>query len=444
MEMLAEETAIYQRPVELLQKLIRFDTTNPPGNEGECIQYIDHLLTDAGVQTRILAKDPARPNLIARLPGRGDVPPLLVYAHVDVVSTENQRWQYPPFEGRIVDGLLWGRGTLDDKGGAAMSISAFLRARAEGLIPPGDVILAMLCDEEQGGNYGAKFLIEEHPEQFAGVRYAIGETGGFSLYIGNQKFYPIMVAEKQYCVIQVAIRGSASYATSVVTSGSTAAKAGALLTRLEKRQLPVHMTPVVQLMVGTISKNMPLPAGPVMRLLLKPALTDKVLNLLGSQGRVMIPLFHNTCTVIGVSGGEQIITTPAKILVNLGIGLLPGFDLKEILDMIREITGAEVEYEVLYLGNPGPERPDMGLYNTLGQILREADPDGVPLPLMLTAPTDASNFNRLGIQTFGFQPMKLTPNIEIEKLAHAADERIPVEAVEFGTHAIYQAMQRFG
>lgn len=443
MDKLGDEISIYQRPIDLLQQLICFDTTNPPGNEAECIGFIHNLLTSAGIEPGIYAKVPTRPNLVARLPGRGEAPPLLVYAHVDVATTENQIWQYPPFEGRIVDGHIWGRGAIDDKGGAAMSICAFLRAKAESLIPPGDIVLAILCDEEYGGDFGAKFLIENHPDLFTGIRYAIGETGGFTFYIGKQKFYPIMVAEKQYCMLNATLHGPSSYATSTVVRGGAAAKAGALLTGLDKARLPVHVTPVTRQMIETISKNMPFPAGQVMQLLLTPALTDLVLDSLGPQGETIFPLLHNTCTVVGISGGEQVLTTPSKIVVTLGIGLLPGYNLGQVLQEIQESTKQKLDYEVIYAGNPGPERPDMGLFDTLSQIIREADPGGVPMPLMLTAPTDAINFNRLGIQTYGFQPLKLPPGIEIEKLAHAANERIPVEAIEFGSNAIFNVLQRW-
>jgi len=202
-----DQSTIYQRPSDLLQKLIHFDTTNPPGNEADCIGYIDSLLKNAGIRTTILAEDPARPNLIARLSGCGNAPPLLLYAHIDVVSTENQIWQYPPFEGRVADGCVWGRGALDDKGGAAMSLCAFLKAKDENLPLPGDVVLAILCDEETGGDFGAKFLVENHPDQFAGITYAIGETGGFTFYIDGHKFYPIMVTEKTYCLLKAIVRG---------------------------------------------------------------------------------------------------------------------------------------------------------------------------------------------------------------------------------------------
>ena len=168
------DPTIYQRPAALLQDLIRFDTTNPPGNEAACVTYIDHLLTEAGIETTRLARDPNRPNLIARLKGQGKAPPLLLYGHVDVVTTVGQQWTHPPFEAREVDGVIWGRGALDMKGGVAMMLAAVLRAKAEGLAPAGDVVLAILSDEECGGDYGAGYLVENHPEQFEGVRYALG------------------------------------------------------------------------------------------------------------------------------------------------------------------------------------------------------------------------------------------------------------------------------
>jgi acetylornithine deacetylase/succinyl-diaminopimelate desuccinylase-like protein len=196
-----EQAPFYERPVELLQQHIRFNTTNPPGNERECVEWIDELLRGGGYETKILAKDPERPNLLARLEGRGEAPSLLLYGHIDVVTVQGQNWQHPPFEGKNVDGWVWGRGALDMKSGVAMMLAAFLRAKAEGLTPPGDVLFLVLSDEENAGNYGAKYLVEEHAGLFDGVRYALGEFGGFSLYVGRRRFYPIQVAEKQLCFL---------------------------------------------------------------------------------------------------------------------------------------------------------------------------------------------------------------------------------------------------
>ena len=153
----------------LLQELIRFDTTNPPGDEAACIGVIRAHLEAAGCETSTYEQEPGRPNLVSRLEG-GAAPPLLLQGHVDVVTTAGQAWTQPPFEGKLVDSEIWGRGALDMKAGVAMLVSAFLRAKREDVRLPGDVVLVVLADEEAGGNLGARFLVEEHPELFAGMR----------------------------------------------------------------------------------------------------------------------------------------------------------------------------------------------------------------------------------------------------------------------------------
>ena len=179
------------RPAELLQHLIRFDTTNPPGNEAAIVAYMDDLLTGAGIETTIRALDPNRPNLIARLKGRGTAPPLLMQAHVDVVTTANQEWQHDPFGGELIDGYIWGRGALDMKNTVAMYIAALLRIKGGRHEPAGDIILAIVSDEENGGDYGAKFLVENHPELFEGVRYSSARPGDLpSTWVGKSLSHP--------------------------------------------------------------------------------------------------------------------------------------------------------------------------------------------------------------------------------------------------------------
>jgi len=160
---------LHERPAELLQRLLRFDTTNPPGAERGCVEWLAGLLEQAGLETAFVAAVPTRPSLVARLRGRGDAPPLLLEGHVDVVSTAGQRWTHPPFAGEIVDGYVWGRGALDMKGGVAMFVAAALRAAATQLTPAGDVVLALVSDEEGGGDAGAAHLVRERPDLLAGV-----------------------------------------------------------------------------------------------------------------------------------------------------------------------------------------------------------------------------------------------------------------------------------
>ncbi|MEE4600699.1 MAG: M20/M25/M40 family metallo-hydrolase [Desulfobacteraceae bacterium] len=430
-----------QNPVELLQKLIQFDTTNPPGNESECIAFINQLLTQAGIETKILAKSQQRPNLIARLPGQGNTSPLLLYGHVDVVTTENQDWKHPPFEAKIADGFMWGRGTLDMKGGIAMMLAAVLRSKAEGLNPAGDVLLVILCDEEAGGEYGAKYLVENHSEQFAGIRYAIGEFGGYTAHVGAKKFYPIQIAEKQVCWIKATIRGPGGHGARPMRGGAMA-KLADLLYRLDNRRLPVHITPVTRQMVEIIASNLSFPKKQIFRQLLKPFLTNRILRLLGETSQYFDPLLHNTINATIVRGGEKINVIPSKITVELDGRLLPGFSSDDMLTELRQLIGEEVELELLR-HDSNPADLNMGLFNKLASILQKADPDGIPIPMLLPAFTDARFFSRLGIQTYGFTPMKLPVGFNFFEAIHAADERIPLEAMDFGANAIYELLKRY-
>jgi acetylornithine deacetylase/succinyl-diaminopimelate desuccinylase-like protein len=438
-----DAATIYQRPAELLRTLLRFDTTNPPGNEAACIGYVRDLLAAVGIDATLLAKDPSRPNLIARLKGAGHAPPLLLQGHVDVVPTMHQPWTHPPFAAEVADGMIWGRGALDMKGGVAMLLAAFLRARAEEASLPGDVVLCLLSDEEAGGDAGARFLVEEHPALFAGIRFALGEFGGFTFHLGDRRFYPIMVAEKQSCVVRATVRGPGGHASTPVRGGATA-RLGQLLTRLDAQRLPVHVTPVARLMVETLASALAAPFSDVLTGLLDPQMTDSLLDSISGPIAPFDPLLHNTAVPTLVHGGEKNNVIPSEITVEVDGRILPGYTAAEFLAELSALLGAEVELEVL-LHDPNPATtPDMGLFATLGDALRAGDPDAIPVPLLLMAVTDGRFFARLGIQTYGFLPMYLPGNWNFMQLIHAADERIPADAVNFGAEAIFRVLQRFG
>jgi acetylornithine deacetylase/succinyl-diaminopimelate desuccinylase-like protein len=432
--------AVYHHPAELLQQLIRFNTTNPPGNEAACIHYLNRLLSDAGIQTTLLARDPARPNLVAHLAGQGSAPALLLQGHVDVVTAEKQVWQHAPFAGDISDDYIWGRGALDMKGGVAMMVSACLRAQAEGIPLPGDVLLIVLSDEEAGGEYGAKFLVEEHADLFEGVRYALGEFGGFTMHIAGQKFYPIQVMEKKTCGLEAVINGPGGHG-SLPMRGGASAKLGRFLQQLDERRLPVHITSVPQQMVENLASKLSSTVGPLLRQLLDPAQTDSVLDAMGLQGQVFDPMLHNTVNVTIIRGGEKNNVIPSEIVVTLDGRLLPGFDPDDLLAELRQFAGDTVSLSVKGY-DPGPAVPDMSFFDTLATILREADPEGTPLPMLMPAVTDGRFFSRLGIQTYGFLPMILPEGFNFSETIHAADERIPVAAMDFGANAIFEALRR--
>ena len=425
---------------ELLQELIRFDTTNPPGDEAACVEFIRVQLEEAGCETELYAKEPSRPNLLARI-GGGAAPPLLLQGHVDVVTTAGQAWTHPPFEGQLEDGAVWGRGALDMKAGVAMLVDAFLRAKRENVALPGDLVLLILADEENGGDLGARFLVEQHPELFAGMRYALGEFGGFTLHIGGRRFYPIQVAEKQICWLKATVRGPGGHGA-MINRGGTVARLAKLLRDLDRKRLPVHVTPVVREFVERIAAELPRKEATVMRSLLKPRLTDAALRLLGDRGTTTEPMLRNTVNATIVHGGEKINVVPSEIVVELDGRALPGFSPEQLIAEVQALVGREVELE-LVRHDPGPPEPDLGLFETLAGVIRELDPEGIPLPLLQIGVTDGRFFSRAGVQTYGFLPMRLPEDFAFAKLIHAADERIPVDALEFGAEAVFRAIQRF-
>ncbi|MGH3051148.1 MAG: M20/M25/M40 family metallo-hydrolase, partial [Gaiellaceae bacterium] len=292
--------------VELLRDLIRFDTTNPPGGEGACVAHVQRLVEEAGVETRIVARADDRPNLVARVAGSGEAPPLLLYGHVDVVTTAGQQWARDPFAAELVDGVVWGRGALDMKGGVAMLVDAFLRAARGELRPRGDLILCVLSDEEAGGDFGAKFLVEEHAELFDGVRHALGEFGGFSQVVGGRRIYPIQVAEKQICWLRAVVRGPGGHA-SLPPRGGTMGRLARFLGDLDGSRTPVHVTPVARGFLEGIATVLPRAQGTLLRGLLVPALTDRLLAVMPEeQRRTFGPILRNTATATIVHGGDKI------------------------------------------------------------------------------------------------------------------------------------------
>lgn len=434
------DATIYQRPVELLQRLIQFDTTNPPGNEVECIHYINTLLIEAGFETMLLGPNPTRPNLVTRLKGRGDARPLLLQGHIDVVTTVGQSWQYPPFAGQIADGYLWGRGTLDMKGGVAMMLCSLLQAKAEGIEFPGDVVLALLSDEEAGGIEGAQYLVEHHADLFQDIRYALGEFGGFSVYIGGKKLYIIQVLEKQVCWMKATLRGPGGHA-SLPMRGGASAKLGRLLQTLDQKRLPVHITDIPRQMLETLAATLPGDAGLQFKRMLDPTQTDSALDTLGVHQRLFEPVLRNIVNPTVINGGHKINVIPSEIVVEMDGRLLPGMKPDDMLTELRQLIGNEAELEIARY-SPGYAEANMGMFDTLRTILQEADPDCIPIPFLMPVVTDGRFFAQLGIQTYGFIPLDLPPDFNFLETVHAADERVPLKAMESGTRAIFEVLRR--
>ena len=245
-------------PVELAQRLIRFDTSNPPGQERECALWLKSMLDAHRIDAQLLhpPEQPERCNVVARIPGRGDAPPLLLQGHIDVVGIHGQRWDRDPFGGQIAEGCVWGRGAVDMKGGLSMMLHALLQAQYSDTPPPGDIILAAVADEEMGGRQGAAYLVHEHPHLFDGVKHAFGELGAFTTHIRGHRFYPIMVAEKHICRIRVTFVGQGGHGSQIHrnTAMSRAARA---LRRMERRHPPFRLVGATRAMLEAMSEKCP-------------------------------------------------------------------------------------------------------------------------------------------------------------------------------------------
>lgn len=430
---------IHERPAELLQHLIRFDTTNPPAAERACIEWIGSLLDAYGIEYELFADDetPDRPNLVARLEG-GDAPGLMLYGHVDVVMTNDAAWTHPPFSGLIEDDYIWGRGALDMKGGVAMLTAAFLHAASEDVALAGDLVLCILSDEEAGGDQGARYMVENQPDQFEGVEYALGEFGGFSMDFGENRFYPIQVAEKQVCWLELTFHGQGGHG-SFPNDGDAMAKMAKAVDALDGNRLPVHITPETRQMFEALADELPWKASLFVRGLLNPMLTDRLLRLAGEEAMPLDALLHHTVNTTVVRGGSKENVVPDEVSLTLDVRILPGFDADDAIREIREVVGGDVDIDVIRF-EEGPPEADMAYFDHLAGVLEDADRGSKAIPLVMPGGTDGRIFADIGIQSYGFTPMQLPADLEFTSIIHAADERIPVESVGWGTDRVFDAI----
>jgi acetylornithine deacetylase/succinyl-diaminopimelate desuccinylase-like protein len=433
-------------PIPVLQALIRIDTTNPPGSETACTRYVAGLLAEAGLDARLLGPLPDRANLVARIPGDGLAPPLVLQAHADVVPTTGQRWSHPPFCGDIIDGHVWGRGAVDMKGGLAMMLAALLRLRAEGRRPAGDVVLAVVADEEAGSQHGAHYLVHEHAHLFAGARYCVGEDGGAGLTMGGLRLHPIVVAEKRGGWLRATLRGPGGHA-SRRRPGTALQRLAELLGRLYRDRLPTHITPAADRMLLELAKVAPAPLSDQLSALRDggPGGIDEALaGLPADDAAYLDSITRHTANPTIVRTPEKINMIPAEVSVDIDGRILPGgYTLADFLGELRPLLGPDVELELLLEGEPMPDPRFGPFYDLLVDLVRELDTRAHPVPMMTPASTDARLFAQLGMECYGWLPMRLPPGSRYHELLHAADERIPVDSVRFGADSLYQLLTRY-
>jgi acetylornithine deacetylase/succinyl-diaminopimelate desuccinylase-like protein len=406
---------------ELCSHLIRFNSSQPDGDERRIGEYLAGVLTDLGLQPTVLEAEPRRTNVIARIPGRRpNLGGLLVHAHTDVVPANPAEWTVPPFSGQISDGLIHGRGAVDMKNMIAMTVTAVEAELADGWQPERDVVLAFVADEEQGSRLGARWLMRDHAHLFDGVTHAIGEAGGFSFeFPGQQRAYFVQIAEKPIRWIHLETRGRAGHA-SMPSQEDAISNLLRILSSIASTELTAESSPTHQRL-----------SDDLIRLTGQDRLESAVASM-GSVGDMLSAALRSTVSTTVVSAGSQPNVIPASASAVIDVRTTSDSAFDELVSLladqctatlIRETPGAASVFE-------GP------LAEILTAAISRSDPGAVVIPTPLPIGTDAKFFSQLGIACYGFIPMRTPAKFNLPAMFHGVDECVPVEALEFGTRVL--------
>lgn len=436
----ASESRSEAEVVDLASQLIRIDTTNTGDpatvvGEQEAADWVVTQLQEVGYETtQVESGAPGRANVFARLPGQDATRgALLLHGHLDVVPAEPADWSVHPFSGAVKDGYLWGRGAVDMKDMVGMMIAVARQFKVENVIPPRDIVFAFLADEEAGGKYGSHWLVEHRPELFDGCTEAVGEVGGFSLTVGRpdgteRRLYLLETAEKGIAWMRlrataVAGHGSFLHADNAVT------KLAEAVAKLGNHTFPLVMTDSVREFLGAVGEETGLDLDPDSLDL------DGTLAKLGSISRIVGATLRDTANPTMLQAGYKANVIPASAEAVVDCRVLPG-RLAAFEREVDELIGPDIQRE--WVANLEPYETTFGgeLVAAMNDALLTQDPDARMVPYMLSGGTDAKAFAKLGLRCFGFAPLRLPPELDFAALFHGVDERVPVEALKFGTRVL--------
>ena len=425
----------------LLQDLLRFDSTNPPGNERPCIDFIARTLAGEGIDSTIIESAPGRGNLVARLKGDGTLPPILLFGHVDVVPAEADKWQRPPFSGDLHDGIVWGRGATDMKQMVAMEMTTLMKLKREGANLKRDVIFMANADEETGGLMGAGFMVQNHPDLIR-AEYALTEGGASSIELEGRSFFVCSTGEKGSARFTLRGRGRPGHASQPHMENAILPLAVALQ-RIIETPLPLHLTQTTRAHVEALASGVSSGTADMLRALLDAeshADAMAELPLAEPVKRRLNAIFRNTATPTILQAGSKINVIPAEAIAQVDCRVLPGATPESIAAEVRAVVGDRVEVEFGRF-NPGQESdPASPLFETIKQCVGARVPGSMVVPGLIAGGTDARHVNKLGIKTYGFIPARYE-GPSMTGLAHAHDERISVANLMFGTQVIYDVVR---
>ncbi len=438
-----QRDSIREQVTAILQDLIRFDTTNPPGNEMPCIEYIAAILRRDGIEPIVLESAPNRGNLIARLKGDGSLPPLLLMGHVDVVPAEADKWERPPFSGDLVDGIVWGRGATDMKQMVAMELTTLLLLKRENVRLKRDVILMANADEEVGGRLGAGWMASQHPDLIR-AEYAINEGGPTSIVVDGKVFYVCSTAEKGSARFTLRARGQPGHASQPHKNNAILPLSKAVA-KLIENPLPLRVTKSARAQIEAMARAVN--DGPRANLLglLDAATFDRSLAALPlpePHKRRINAALRNTAVPTILKAGTKINVIPAEAECQVDCRILPGTTLELLEQELRAVIGNAVEIEFNTVFPALEADPESPLFEIISKVIEEQEKGVTLVPGLITGGTDAKRITPLGTRVLGFVPMRYE-GPSMSGLAHAHNERVSVANLEFGVRVLYGVVERF-
>jgi acetylornithine deacetylase/succinyl-diaminopimelate desuccinylase-like protein len=425
-------TSAESEVVDLCRDLIRIDTSNYGGNEGPgeraAAEYVAEKLAEVGLEPEIFESSPGRASTIARIAGEDPSrPALLIHGHTDVVPAKAADWTHDPFSGEIADGCVWGRGAVDMKDMDAMTLAVVRDRLRSGRRPPRDVVLAFLADEEAGGLYGARHLVDNHRDLFEGVTEAIGEVGGFSFTVREDlRLYLIETAQKGMHWMRLTVDGTAGHGSMTNTDNAITELCEAV-GRLGRHKFPVRVTKTVRSFLDELSDALGTE--------LDPEDMEETLAKLGGIAKIIGATLQNTAAPTQLGAGYKVNVIPGQATAHIDGRFLPGHEEEFLADLDR-VLGPRVRREDVHSDIALETSFDGALVDAMQSSLKAEDPAAHAVPYMLSGGTDAKSFYDLGIRSFGFAPLKLPPELDFAGMFHGVDERVPVDGLTFGVRVL--------
>ena len=420
-----EETA------RIARDLIRFDTSNygegKSNGETDAAEYLGAELEALGLTPQYFDSEPGRTSVVARVPGAdSSKPALILHGHTDVVPADPDNWSVDPFGGVIKDGMLWGRGAVDMKNMDAMMITALKDSLSDGKQPARDLIVAYFADEEAGGVLGAHYLVDNHPELFAGATEAISEVGGYSITLAGERAYLLQTGEKALVWIKLIARGTAAHGSRIIHNNAITKLAEAVA-KVGRREWPVHLTATTEQLVAELARILGVDPQRVS--------PDEIVLATGNAAGFIQATLRTTSnpTLLKAGYKHNVIPDLAEALID--IRPLAGQE-DAVLDEIRELVGPDIEVVVM-TRDVGLENPFSGaLVESMIAAIGTHDPGAPVLPYLLSGGTDNKALSQLGIAGYGFAPLKLPAELDFPGMFHGVDERVPLDALVFGRRVL--------